>query len=101
MMKTVTALSAALIGATILAGTGSALAQDVLIREVPAPVREYVVAHPVEPVVIQDQITPGYVVPETVEVRPVPDAPGYGYIYVNNEPVIVQLESRKVVYLDE
>ncbi|WP_420962283.1 DUF1236 domain-containing protein [Brucella sp. IR073] len=100
-MKTSIALSAALVGASLIAGAGSAFAQDAIITEVPPPVREYVIAHPIEPVVIQEQISPGYVIPETIEVRPVPDSPGYGYIYVNGEPVIVQLESRRVVYLNE
>ncbi|GGA82969.1 hypothetical protein GCM10011491_08020 [Brucella endophytica] len=100
-MKISVALSAALLGAGMIAGAGSASAQDAIITEVPPPVREYVIAHPVEPVVIEEQISPGYVIPETVEVRPVPDSPGYGYIYVNGEPVIVQLESRRVVYLQD
>ncbi|KXF77034.1 hypothetical protein ATN84_13710 [Paramesorhizobium deserti] len=90
-----------MIGAGIIVGTGTAFSQDVIIREVPPPVREYVIAHPVDPVVIEGEISEGYVVPEDIELRPVPEAPQYGYIYVNGEPVIVELENRRVIYLDE
>ncbi|RCS24142.1 DUF1236 domain-containing protein [Phyllobacterium salinisoli] len=101
MMKTPVALSAALIFAGVTVGTGSAFAQDMVITEVPPPVREYVIQHPVDPVVIEGDVVEGYVIPQDIELRPVPDMPQYGYIYVNGQPVIVSLENRKVIYLGE
>ncbi|MBB2970806.1 DUF1236 domain-containing protein [Mesorhizobium sp. RMAD-H1] len=100
-MKTPIALSAALIAAGMIAGSGAAFAQDVIIREVPPPVREYVIEHPVDPVVIEGEISEGYVVPEDIQLQPVPEAPQYGYIYVNGEPVIVELDNRRVIYLQD
>ncbi|GAB1582176.1 DUF1236 domain-containing protein [Phyllobacterium phragmitis] len=100
-MKTPIALSAALIAAGMIAGSGAAFAQDVIIREVPPPVREYVIAHPVDPVVIEGELSEGYVVPEDIQLQPVPEAPQYGYIYVNGEPVIVELDNRRVIYLED
>jgi len=100
-MKTPIALSAALISAGMMVGTGTAFAQDVIVTEVPPPVREYVIAHPVDPVVLEGEISQGYVIPEDIELQPVPEAPQYGYIYVNGEPVIVELSDRRVIYLGE
>ncbi|GAA5542772.1 MULTISPECIES: DUF1236 domain-containing protein [Brucella] len=90
-----------LTAAAFLATTGLAAAQDAVIIEVPQSARDYVIAHPVDPVVIQDDIAQGYVVPEAVVVRPIPDNPDFGYIYVNGEPVIVSMQNRQVVYYDE
>src|SRR5690606_39413572 len=74
--------------AAIVAFSGTAFAQDVVVK-VPQTVREYVIAHPADPVIIEENITEGYVLPETVEVHPIPDDPGFGYIYVDGSPVIV------------
>ena len=87
--------------AAFLATTGLAIAQDAVIIEEPQSARDYVIAHPVDPVVIPDDIAEGYVVPEAVVVRPIPDNPDFGYIYVNGEPVIVSMQNRQVVYYDE
>ncbi|TMV03961.1 DUF1236 domain-containing protein [Brucella haematophila] len=87
--------------AAFLATTGLAAAQDAVIIEVPQSARDYVIAHPVDPVVIQDDVGEGYVVPEAVVVRSIPDNPDFGYIYVNGEPVIVSMQNRQVVYYDE
>jgi hypothetical protein len=64
--------------AAFLATTGLAAAQDAVIIEVPQSARDYVIAHPVDPVVIQDDVGEGYVVPEAVVVRPIPDNPDFG-----------------------
>lgn len=87
--------------AAFLATSGLAVAQDAVIIKVPQSARDYVIAHPVDPVVIPDDIAQGYVVPEAVVVRPIPDNPDFGYIYVNGEPVIVSMQNRQVVYYGE
>ncbi|QND52439.1 DUF1236 domain-containing protein [Phyllobacterium sp. 628] len=90
-----------LTASTFIAASGFAFAQDKVIVEVPQPARDYVIAHPSDPVVIDGELSQGYVVPETVEVRPIPESPGYGYIYVEGRPVIVSMENRQVVYLSD
>ncbi len=57
------------------------------------------IANPVDPVVIEEEVTVGYVVPETVTITPIPDTPEFGYIYVDDRPMVVDLNSRKVVYI--
>jgi hypothetical protein len=65
---------------------------------VPQPAVDYVVAHPVEPVVIEGGVSAGMVVPEAVTLTPIPDHPEYAYVYVDGRPVLVRMESREVVY---
>lgn len=65
---------------------------------VPQPAVDYVVAHPVEPVVIEGGVSAGMVVPEAVTLTPIPDHPEYAYVYVDGRPVLVRVESREVVY---
>ncbi|UXN60730.1 DUF1236 domain-containing protein [Phyllobacterium zundukense] len=87
--------------ATFFAASGLAIAQDGVVVEVPQSARDYVIAHPADPVVIEGDLSQGYVVPETIVVRPIPESPGYGYIYVDGRPVIVSMENREVVYLSD
>ncbi|MEK1889074.1 MAG: DUF1236 domain-containing protein [Phyllobacterium sp.] len=89
-----------LTAAALFATTGLAFAQDVLV-EVPQGARDYVIANPSDPVVFDEDVSQGYVVPKKIVVHEIPDNPGYGYIYVNGRPVIVSMENRRVVYLSE
>lgn len=90
-----------LTAAAFIATSGMAFAQDSVVIEVPQRARDYVIAHPADPVVIDDNISQGYVVPERIVVHPIPESPGYGYIYVDGRPVIVSMENRQVVYLSD
>jgi hypothetical protein len=65
---------------------------------VPDEVVGYVVDNPVPTVTYEGEIEAGVVIPAEVEVVQVPDSPEYGYIYVNGRPVLVEYESREVVY---
>ena len=94
-MKSVLIVTAVAFFAT----SGLAIAQDRVVVEVPQSARDYVIANPADPVVIEGDLSQGYVVPEGVVVRPIPESPGYGYIYVDGRPVIVSMENREVVYL--
>ncbi|MBW9117671.1 DUF1236 domain-containing protein [Rhizobium cauense] len=58
------------------------------VREAPAPTTR---------VVVRERIVVGHPLPETVVVTPVPDNPQYSYAIVNNERVIVEPSSRKVI----
>lgn len=79
----------------------AAFAQDTVIIEVPRTVQDYVIAHPADPVIIDDDIGEGYILPEAVTVIPIPDDPDFGYIYVDGKPVIVSMQNRRVVYYSE
>lgn len=85
------------VGAVVGGVAGAAIGAA---TSVPEPAREYVVAHPVEPVVIQEKVVVGTVIPETVVVTPIPDQPEFGYIYVENQPVVVDMGSREIVYIN-
>nr|WP_064251270.1 DUF1236 domain-containing protein [Rhizobium leguminosarum]OAP88363.1 hypothetical protein A4U53_09670 [Rhizobium leguminosarum] len=58
------------------------------VREAPAPSAR---------VVVKEKIVVGQPLPETVVVTPVPDDPTYAYAVVNDERVIVEPSSRKVI----
>jgi hypothetical protein len=98
--------------ATITAGP--ALADQIVVRDsgpmagpvvavvpAPEPVRTYVIANPRPAVQLEGKISQGYVVPDSVELVPVPDNPDYVYFYAgDNRPVIVRAQDRSVVYVD-
>lgn len=100
-------------GATALLLSGTASAQTVIVDqsgpdagpivavETPATVRRYVVSNPRPGVVLEGRVSEGYVVPETVELVPVPDDPDYVYFYdADNRPVIVRAADRSVVAIE-
>ena len=58
------------------------------VREVPAPSAR---------VVVKEKVVVGQPLPETVVVTPVPDDPTYAYAVINDERVIVEPSSRKVI----
>lgn len=65
---------------------------------VPEPAVQYVVANPVQPVPFEGELVAGAPVPETINVYEIPDYPDYGYVYLNNRPVVVDMNNRQVVY---
>ncbi|WP_416068136.1 DUF1236 domain-containing protein [Rhizobium sp. ZK1] len=58
------------------------------VREAPTPEAR---------VVVKEKIVVGQPLPQTVVVTPVPDNPKYAYAVVNDERVIVEPSSRKVI----
>ncbi|UXN59105.1 DUF1236 domain-containing protein [Phyllobacterium zundukense] len=87
--------------AVMLAMSGSVYAQDAVVVDVPQPAREYVIAHPTDPVIVEGDVAIGTAVPEDVKLVPIPDSPDYGYIYVDKQPIIVSMKDRKVVYMSK
>ena len=83
----------------ILLGAGPSLAQDTVIVEVPQPARDYVIAHPSDPIVIEGDVAVGTTIPQDVQLVEIPDSPDYAYVYVDKQPIIVSKKDRKVVYL--
>lgn len=59
----------------------------------------YVERHPVEPVILEGPVEAGVVVPETVQIVEIPESPDYGYIYVDNRPVVVNRSTRQVIWV--
>lgn len=85
------AVGGAIAGAAVGAVTAGAITPS-------AEVREYVVQNPVQPIAVQESVRVGTALPETVALTPIPNYK-YSYVYVNNEPVLVDPSSRKIVYV--
>jgi len=64
----------------------------------PAPVGTYVASHPVTPVYLNGEVVTGVGLPEDVALAPVPGYE-YRYAYVNNVPVLVEPQTRRVEYI--
>ncbi len=64
----------------------------------PASVGRYVISHPVAPVYLNGEVVEGVGLPEDIMLTP---APGneYQYAYVNNLPVLVEPQTRRIEYI--
>lgn len=106
------AFIAAAAGAAILAG-GQALAQTVGVAPADAIViapeqrmiiKQYVVQEKVNPVILQERVAVGTVLPADVELRSAPTAWGpavspYRYVYTNDNVLLVEPGSRRIVQI--
>jgi len=86
------------IGAVVggVAGAAAGGAADVV--DPPETVRTYVTTNRHDPVYLEGEVVIGATLPETVELREVPDYE-YWYVYVNGQPVLVEPSSRRIVYV--
>jgi uncharacterized protein YraI len=66
--------------------------------EPPPKVRTYITSRPAEPVYLQGEVVRGATLPDTVALQPIPDY-NYEYVYVNGQPVLVEPQSRRIVYI--
>lgn len=66
---------------------------------IPEDVVAYVEANPVPSVEIDADIRAGFTLEGDIEVAAIPDFPSYGYIYVNDRPALVDLDSSTVVWV--
>ena len=82
------------VGAVVGAGVGATVG---LAAEPPGEVVTYVQRENVPSVVYKEKIVVGEPLAETVELRPVPQHTEYRYAVINNQRVIVDGRSRKVV----
>ena len=80
-------------GAGVVAGGAAGT-----IIDPPEQVRTYVSTNQVEPVYLDGEVVVGAGLPETVELREIPDYE-YRYVYVNGQPVLVEPSSRRIVYV--
>ncbi len=83
-------------GAVVGAIIGGALIGD---AAKPAPETvTYVEKHPVAPVYLSGDVKTGAKLPQNVALQPVPDSQ-YSYVNVNKEPVLVDPQTRAIVYV--
>ncbi len=83
------------VGAVVGGVAGATLGAAV---DPPKEVRAYVTENALEPVYLDGEVVVGATLPEPVVVTPVPDSQ-YAYVYVNGVPVLVEPDTRKVVYI--
>jgi uncharacterized protein YraI len=83
----------AVVGGVAGAATGG-IAEEVLTPDA----RTYVLENRVDPVYLDGEVVVGAQVPDSVEIREIPDYQ-YRYVYVNQQPVIVEPETRRIVYV--
>ncbi|MGI3167810.1 DUF1236 domain-containing protein [Pseudooceanicola sp. C21-150M6] len=81
----------AVVGAAVGATAGNKLTPE-------EKVVTYVETNPVKPVIVDGDVVVGYLVPEDVVLTPVPETQ-YSYVYVEEQPVIVDAQTRQVVQI--
>ena len=60
----------------------------------------YVKAHPTTSISIQGDIGPGFQLTGKTKITAVPDAEGYGYVYLNDRPALIDSHSNTVVWIE-
>jgi hypothetical protein len=80
----------AVVGGTVGAAVGAA-------AEPPAEVRTFVMRESVPSVTVQERIVVGEPLPATVVLRPVPNHTEFSFAVVNNQRVIVEPKTRRVI----
>ncbi|MER8393600.1 DUF1236 domain-containing protein [Mesorhizobium sp. M0045] len=81
--------------------TGAIVAGEAIepIRRPPAEIRTYVRTHRLEPVYLEGEVVTGATLPDTVELREIPDY-DYRYVYVNGQPALVDPGTRRIMYVE-
>ncbi|UDF31040.1 UNVERIFIED_ORG: DUF1236 domain-containing protein [Roseateles sp. XES5] len=67
--------------------------------DIPETTITYVEGHPLDPVVLEGPVEAGVVIPQEVQIVEVPESPSYGYIYVDQRPVLVDRSSREIIWV--
>lgn len=67
--------------------------------EPPMEVRTYIRTHRYDSVYLDGDVADGTVLPDTVELREIPNYDDYRYVYVNDQPALIDPGTRRVVYL--
>lgn len=87
------------VGAAI-GGVAGAVMGDVSEDAMTPETRTYIMENRTESVVLDSDLAVGTVVPETAPIQTVPNS-NVQYVYVNDRPVVVEPETRKVIYIYE
>ncbi|WP_207099500.1 DUF1236 domain-containing protein [Paracoccus shandongensis] len=97
------AIAGAVVGGPVGAAVGGlagAVMGDVSEDALTPETRTYVLEHRTESVVLDGGPAVGTVIPETAPVQTVPNTQ-YQYVYVNDQPVLVEPGSRKIIHIYE
>lgn len=90
----------ALIGGPVGAVAGAAIGGAAGGAADPAPeVKTYIDANPQAPILLEGEVVLGAGVPDTVTLYDIPDQPTYKYVTINGQPVLVNPDDRKIVYI--
>ncbi|MDT1060615.1 DUF1236 domain-containing protein [Paracoccus sp. CPCC 101403] len=95
------AIAGAIAGGPVGAAVGGivgAVTGDVTEDAMTPATRTYVLQNPVQSVPVQGNVVVGSQIPDAVQFQQIPDSP-YQYVYVNDQPVIVEPQTRKVLYV--
>jgi uncharacterized protein YraI len=95
------AVAGALIGGPVGAAVGAVAGGAVgatVIQPPPEEVRTYVTTNTVDPIYLDGEVVVGAGLPETVALAEIPNYE-YRYVYLNGQPVLVEPQSRKIVYV--
>lgn len=93
------AITGAIIGGPIGAAIGGVAGAALGTAVTPsAQVQAHVAQQPVEPVFLQGEVVMGATLPDAVVLHPVPDQE-YQFAYVNHQRVLVDPQTRQVVYI--
>ncbi|MBD8066259.1 DUF1236 domain-containing protein [Devosia sp. PTR5] len=60
---------------------------------------DYAIANPTTSASVEGDVVVGYVLPDDVELTPVPDNAYYDYVYINDRPALVDAGSRTIVWI--
>lgn len=85
-------------GAAIGAGAGAVAGGAAETLSPPNEVLTYVESHRLEPVYLEGEVVVGAALPETVVVQEIPNYE-YRYVNVNNQAVLVEPDTRRIVYV--
>ncbi|RUW57674.1 DUF1236 domain-containing protein [Mesorhizobium sp. M7A.F.Ca.US.008.03.1.1] len=64
----------------------------------PPEIRTYVDTHRLDPVYLDGEVVTGATLPDTVELREIPDY-NYRYVYVNGQPALIDPQTRRIMYV--
>lgn len=94
------ALIAGPVGAAVggVAGAATGGTVEALSAPPPPPVETYITSNPVQPVYLNGEVVVGAGVPSNVQLTPIPDYQ-YSYVDINGQPVLVEPQSRRIVYV--
>jgi hypothetical protein len=69
------------------------------VSAIPPDVIAYVEQNPTAPVAYQGGLELGAIIPAEVELRPIPENPAYAYVYLDQGPAVIDVNTRTVVWV--
>ncbi|MFC3169609.1 DUF1236 domain-containing protein [Paracoccus fontiphilus] len=97
------AIAGAVVGGPVGAAVGGlagAVMGDVSEDALTPETRTYILENRTESVVLDGNVSVGTALPHDIQVQTIPDSQ-YQYVYVNDRPVVVDPQTRQVIYVHE